>query len=157
MNKKRLTAVCFITLLSLNVVFSYAEEASQSAGIKKVIDNFLSCVPFKDLDCIMRQVSPDYYDKTGPVEVDYAQFKSDQTAMIENASKKYIDVTFNDVNISNLVIQDDKATLELKFTQKAYNTDTFRTESVAKRILVALEKKEGAWKITKFRRISIYD
>jgi len=156
MNKKGLIAACFITLLFFTTVFVCAQEGAQDAEIKKVIDNFLGCVPFKDLDCIMRQVSPDYYDKTGSFEIDYAKFKSDQAAMIERSSRKYIDITFSDINISNLVIKDDKATLELKYTQKAYNTDTFSTETIPKRISAALKKKEGEWKITKFRRLSLY-
>ncbi|TAM36011.1 hypothetical protein EPN54_05935 [bacterium] len=155
MNKKKLIAACFIIQLFLNAAFVYAQENSESAEIKKVMDNFLGCIPFKDLDCIMRQVSPDYSDKTGGVEVDYARFKANQAAMIERSSKKYIDISFSDVNISNLIIKDDKAALELNLTEKAYNTDTFKTETTAKRISVALEKKEGVWKVTKFRRVII--
>lgn len=157
MNKKKWIAACFIILLSFNAVFIYAQEGSQSPEIRKVIDDFLGCIPFKDLDCTMRQISADYSDKIDSVEIDYAKFKSDQAARIENASKKYIDITFSGINISNLVVKDDKATLELRFIQNAYNTDTFRTESITKRILVSLENKEGGWKITKFRRVSLYE
>lgn len=157
MNKKGLFAICLIILLSFDVIPVRAQETDSAAEIKKVINDFLGCTPLRSLECLMAQVSPDYYDKFGGEEIDYAKFKSYQEAMIENSSKKYIDIAFSDIGIFNLVIQDDKASLDLKFTEKTYNVDSFKTETTTKKISVALEKKEGVWKITKFRRVSLYD
>ncbi len=121
-------------------------QNKEDAAIKKVIENYFKGVVDKNSDLIMQQISTKYSskDRNGKA-VDYSQLRSEATGR----AKRNTNVRGSDLTITNINVQNDKATLEMKYTLNILNKDTSKESTVKPEDIVSLVKEGGSWKIVK--------
>lgn len=124
-----------------------AETDKDSLAIKKVIENYCKGFAKRNLDLVMKQISAKYssFDKEGNV-VDYANLKS----TLERRFKNLVNISISDLKITNLNVQDNKATLEMEYNIKGLNLDTDKDVNLKVKKSVSLVKEDSSWKIVQF-------
>ncbi len=123
--------------LSYRITPVLAESKEDATAIKKVIENYFKGFAERDLNLVMDQFSPNfsYLDrKTGEVRY-YAYLKSSLEPYFKFSKKN---TSISDFKITNLNVQDNKATLEVE-----YNSET----GVSVKQIFSLVKEGGSWKI----------
>jgi len=153
--------VKILILLSLFILatqFGYermqllAQENTDSHGVKNTVLTFLNLAR-EDINAALEMVSANYSDTREGNIIDYSKFKSELEERINFVSKKYVDFSEDAPQLSNLNIQDNKATLEIEFRWKGFDLDTLNSVSGIQKRQVTLAKENGIWKITRWRRI----
>lgn len=154
MVKKNLILILILFLgLSCKISSVFPEESNDSLEIQKVINNYLDGFANQDANYSMEQISPNYYNIRDGEIFDYEKMKSIQEDNINKFYKSHTNYRHSDVNISNLVVDGDKATLDLEFKWRALNLNTSEEEESAERRMVALAKEGNSWKIIKIRTV----
>ena len=96
----------------------------------------------------MNQISHNYsrVDESGNT-VDYAEFKSN----VENAVKVMANGSVSNLEISDLTVQGDKATLSMAYNFKALNLNNNEEKSSKITSVVNLAKEGESWKIVQIQ------
>lgn len=130
---------------------SHEETAiKEKAAIKEVIENYFRGVANRDINLIMQQISTNYsvLNREGET-VDYAGFKS----LAEKRIANLVNSSYSDLKISNLNVQDNKATVKMEFNFKGFRLGTSNEIIAKRRALVSLVKEDGSWKIVQLRNM----
>lgn len=129
-----------------------AENKDETTAIRKLIEGHLGALARKDLNSMMSQISNKYsgLDKAGNT-VDYAKLKSN----MKNSLRNIENISISDLKITNLNIQDDKATLEMEYIFRGFNSATAKDVSKRQKRAVSLVKEGGYWKIVNLKSITI--
>lgn len=155
MIKRNLVLILVLLLaLSFKIIPGFTEETNDSLEIQKVVNNFLDGFANQDLNYLMEQISPNYFNILDGETFDYDKIKSIQENNIKQFYKNHTNYRHSDVNITNLVINGDKASLDLEFRWRALNLDTSNEEELMSKRIMALAKEDGLWKITKIRKVT---
>jgi len=144
--------LCLLLILSFGIFCGVttllAQDNADTTAIKQVIDNYLAGRAKSDLNLIMNQISHNYsrVDESGNT-VDYAEFKSN----VENAVKVMANGSVSNLEISDLTVQGDKATLSMAYNFKALNLNNNEEKSSKITSVVNLAKEGESWKIVQIQ------
>lgn len=148
MKKGILFLVLIVLIQASYAVVPISAQSSDEVEVRKVVDNYFEGVSKGDVSFIMDQISTEYsgHDKEGNV-LDYAKVRP---TMEENL-KKFLNISINDLEITNLDIQNNKATLEVEYNFRALNQDTAENVNIKIKRLITLVKENDSWKIVQIQ------
>lgn len=122
-----------------------AESQKDTLAIEKVTGDYLSGIFNRDWDSVSELISANhsFIDREGKV-YDFAGVKS----IFEKIAGSLRGMYISDLKISNLNIQDNKATLEASFNLNGFDVNRAVDVSSPCRRQVSLVKKDDSWKVT---------
>lgn len=129
-----------------------AQNEDDVSVIKKVVEDFVKAGDNHDIDLLMNQFSSGFshIDAEGKIR-DYNEYKS----YMQGHLGTFVNVSGGDLQISNLDIQDNKATLEMDNKFRALNLDTIKEMIIQVKAQVSLVKEGSSWKIIRIEEKSV--
>ncbi|MDD5196390.1 MAG: hypothetical protein PHV92_01995 [Candidatus Omnitrophica bacterium] len=123
-------------------------EEKDSAEIKKLLETYFSCVTRQDLDCTMSFVSKEFSAASQDKILDYDSLKF----YFEDVFKKTVNRSFSNLNVLELTVSGDKATILIEYNLKFFSLDLAREAKMPRMAQYSLIKEGGAWKIVSLER-----
>ncbi|MFA5350251.1 MAG: hypothetical protein WC357_02835 [Candidatus Omnitrophota bacterium] len=140
--RKWIIILVFI-LLAGGTKSSAAAQEKDSIEIKKVIAAFLDCGTRGDLDGTMSYVSKEFSGVLGYGTLDYAGLRRH----FENVIKGTADRSISNLNVLELNLEGNKATIVVEYGAKAFNLKRSKDIEQLRKMKFVLVKEGDAWKI----------
>jgi len=136
--------------IRISPVLAQADKETQK--IKTFIGNFLQNSSSGNLDSAIRDISTHFMqisirDKS---KIDYANFLALMKEKRESLSKRYTDMSIDNLQILKAEKQDNTIKVLASYTWKAFNLETGQYVSLERNIDCSLVKENGLLKIVKW-------
>jgi RNA recognition motif-containing protein len=127
--KKMILFLAFVLIFSManNISFSAADD-NDAIEVRSVVEEFVKNLSILDTDSAMKLVSANYSDVRDNKTIDYAQFKTGMEKQSSFISKQYVDLSISSLQLNNLSIQGNLATVDIEYSLKGYNLNTLQGE-----------------------------
>jgi hypothetical protein len=131
------------------MILNFADDNKNILESKKVITSFLEAFSYNNVEKMIGLISRNYLDidKNGKI-VDYEKFITILKNFTNDFFKKYVAYSFDNINIVEKDIAENKVNIVIEFEWKVFNIVTLEWESGKAKRAVSLAKEGGEWKIT---------
>lgn len=147
---KKLNILFFLILtfqISHAEIPVFAQDDNTVEDIKNIIQQVLDASANRDLNAILKHFSISHSIDNNGDAINYNNLETKAEKTMNSAWNRYLDLSFNDLQIVNSDIKDDKATVVVQYNQKEFNLDTLKEEELTKKRRVILIKEDSTWKI----------
>ena len=148
---KKLILFLFLSLLlqfNNKSAFVFAQETGELAKIEKTISTFYYKFAAKDLDAMLKEVSPNFSMVAEGKTLDYEKHKIYTKGRIDSLTRRFLAFSIDDLKVSKSDIKGDKAYVEIEYVWGGVNPKTFEKKTGHTKRAVTLAKEKGLWKIT---------
>jgi len=136
--------------IRISPVLAQADKETQE--IKTFIGNFLQNYSSGNLNSTISDISTHFLDISiyDNSEIDYARFLAILEKRRESLSKRYIDMSINNLQMLKTKKQNNTIKVSASYTWKAFDSKTDQYVSLERNVSCSLVKENGLWKIVRW-------